>query len=427
MNFPSEQDAINKVSKIPIKTIIVGIVLLITGIAIFELVSGIYDVVPKGRYQVKQTWFFGDVDAKMDPGFWFTFGPTQSWPVAETFYFTADAHEGKKDDQSIEVQFNDGSLARISGTCRIVMPRSKDDAVALVTKKGFKSFEDVELKLALPTLRNALRRTANLMSARESYSEKQADFVNWARDQTANGLYETEEIFKTTKDPISGQEITKSFKQIKKDKNGTPQHQFNPLQGTGIVLDNFEVKEFRYDKTVREQIATQQQAYMAVETARANAAKAAQDKETIEAQGKAAVAAADYKEQEVKVRAVVQAKRDKETAEIQAQKEREVAKFLKEAAEQEKLATILRAEGESKARELKLKADDYQQMKIDAWKEVQFKWADAFAKRQVPSIIMGQTAGDQDSATLGTKSLLDVYLLKGLGIDMNIGVPAPRK
>jgi hypothetical protein len=428
-----EKPPVTIASKLPsgldfksIRLFVIVLVLLVIG---WKLIAGTYDTVPKGYYQIKQTWIVGTVDAKMTPGFWLTVGEVWNWPKAETFYFTSDKREGKPEDQSIEVRFNDGSLAQASGTCRVVLPKTRDEAISLVTDRGFRDFHDLEMKLILPVVRNSLRATANLMSARESYAEKRLDFINWSWDQIQNGLYDTEEISRQTKDLITGEIITKKVKVIRRNEKGDPVHHQNPLRGTGITLDNFEIKQFVYDKIVRDQIASQQQAYMSVETARANAAKAEQDALTVEAQGKARVVESKYQEEQTKVKAVVQAMKEKEVAEIGAQRQLQVAKLEKEASEQKKLSTILIAEGEARAKELKMKADNYEALKIETWKEAQFKWAEAFARRNVPHIVFSSnpTASDQDAATLGTKNLLDVMILNSLGVNIKGGQPQQGK
>lgn len=399
---------------------VLPIVVVLCIIVFAMIISGAYSIVPKGEYEVKQTWGTGTVDARMEPGFWLTFGSVERWPKAETFYFTADVREGKREDESIEVRFNDGSLCNVSGTCRIVLPKTKDEAMALVVDRGYKDFHDLELKLILPVVRNALRATANLMSARESYSEKRLDFINGAWDQIQFGLYETTEVSKEVKDPITGDIVVKKTKVVKKDKDGNPVRQRNPLSGTGIMLDNFEVKQFVYAPEVKKQIATQQQAYMAVETARANAARAEQDALTVEAQGKARVMGARYAAEQEKIRAVVKANKEKEVAEIAAKRKLEVARLDRLAAEQQKQAAISIAQGEAEARRLKLQADNYAAMKIKAWETAQANWAQAFAQRKVPTMILGSKGG-ADSDVLSMRRLVDIALgTKILGIDLNL-------
>ena len=179
---------------------------------------GLVQTVERGSYQVRQMIVTGEMRAKMEPGMWLKlFSNIVTWPTAETFFFTKDEAGDEGVDQTIEVRFNDGSLCDVSGTLRVVLPASEQQAIDLATKYGYADYTDLEQKLVLPVVRNALRLTANLMSARESYSEQRSDFVFWTWDQIQSGIYETEEETRKVVDPVSGQEVTKSFKIIKKD------------------------------------------------------------------------------------------------------------------------------------------------------------------------------------------------------------------
>jgi len=323
-------EAFNRIST---KTKVSLIVLLIIGLMSSILAGSIFDTVEKGTYQIKQAAITGEMSTKLEPGLWLQlFGDIQVWPKAETFYFTADSQEGESRDQSIEIRFNDGSICRISGTCRVVMPVTEQQTLDLVLKEGYRSHDDLQQKLILPVIRNSLRLTANLMSSRESYSDMRSDFIFWAWDQIQNGLYETSEETRKVKDLVSGEMVTKTFKIISKDETGRPIYQKNPFEGLGIKLSNFEVKTFVYSDKVRNQIEQQQEAFMAVATARANAQKAEQDALTEKAKGKNDVMKAKYVQEVEKTTAVVKAEADKETAEIQAQKEVTVAKLQKERA-----------------------------------------------------------------------------------------------
>ena len=240
--------------------------------------KGLVETVANGTYQIRQMVITGTMKAKMEPGMWLRlFSDIKTWPKAQTFFFTKDKEGGESADNSIEVRFNDGSLCDVSGTMRIILPSSEPQAIALISTYGYMDYKDLEQKLVLPVVRNALRLTSNLMSARESYSEQRADFVFWTWDQVQNGLYETTEETRKVVDPVSGQEVTKTFKIIKKDDGGSHVYQRNPLEGLGITLANFEVKLFDYTEKVRAQISTQQTALMAVATARAKAQQAEQE------------------------------------------------------------------------------------------------------------------------------------------------------
>jgi len=411
-----------------VKLSIVAVIILVAMTSLNNLV----ETVEKGTYQVKQAAVTGTMSAKMTPGLWMQwFGDIEPFPNQETFFFTSDSSEGGAHDQSVKVRFNDGSGAQISGTLRVIMPTSPTDAIDLVTKRGFKTYMDVEQKLILPTVRNALRMTANLMTARESYSEKRSDFNSHAWNQIENGIYETEEKWETKKDPITGKDVTRKVKVPKVDKNGNAIHQANPLEGTGIRLANFEIKDYVYEGKVKEQIAEQQKAMMAVATARANAEKAKQDALTIEEQGKADVMKAKYEEEQKKIRAVVDAEKVKQVAELNAEKALEVAKFDAKAAEQEKKANILRGQGEAERKKAVLAADGALAQKLETFQSVMGMWAEAYSKRKVPGYMIMSSGGDSKTGGIGGANALDMQntqfmttlnamLANQLGLDMGI-------
>ena len=392
--------------------IVFGVILILA----FSLGGRIVETVEKGTYQVKQAAITGTMSAKMTPGLWFqSFGDITSWQKAETFYFTADEQEGGSFDQSIEVRFNDGSLCHISGTMRIILPTGEEAAIALMTENSYNNYRELEKKLVLPVVRNALRLTANLMSARESYSEKRTDFIFWAWDQVQNGLYETTEETRKVTDIVSGEEVTKTFKIIRLGDNGEPLHQRDPLEGLDIRLANFEIKEFVYAKKVQEQIATQQEALMAVATARAQAQQAEQDALTREAKGKAQVMVAKYEEEEIKVRAVVQ-----------AQMQVEVADLERQAAEQTKQKEILLGQGEAERKRLVLDADGALAQKLATLEKVNAHWAAAYAKRQVPSMVMGGSSDGTDKATTDFSQMMQLLVAKQMGLDLSVPTGATR-
>ena len=415
--------------KMGLKSMItLGFVAVLVVVGLFSLPM-IVDTVEKGTYQVKQAAVTGAMDAKMTPGLWLqAWGDIDEWPKAETFFFTHDNDTaGDVDvDTSMEVRFNDGSMCKISGTARVIMPITKDEAIALTTIRGHKTYLDVQEKLIKPTVRNVLRSTANLMSARESYSEKRPDFVTWSRDQITNGVYVTEETTKEVKDLVTGEMIWKHVKKIKLGEDGLPMYQANPMADTGIELKNFEIKSFVYEKKVQLQISSQQEARMAVETAKAQAEKAEQDRLTIEAEGKAKVATAKYEEEQVKMRAVVVAQRDKEVKIIEGERIKEYAALERDAAKLQKERNILDGQGLAEKRKLVLAADGALKQKLATFESVQKYWADAYASRKVPAYYItgsggaGGESGNLDMETKIFQQNMNLLMLKQLGLDMTI-------
>jgi regulator of protease activity HflC (stomatin/prohibitin superfamily) len=400
-------------------------VMIGTGVVclLFALLLGnqLVSTVEKGTYQVKQAAITGTMTAHMQPGmFGQWFGDITIFPKAETFYFTHDKHEGETYDQSITVRFVDGSTCNISGTVRIVYPKTEAAAISLVTDHNFKSKDDVEMKLILPTLRNILRQTANMMTARESYAEKRADFVNFTWDQLENGAYETANEDREVVDPISGERKIQSFKVIQRGKDGKPLYRKSPMV-CGMTLENLEIKSFEYSKTVKKQIATQQEALMSVATAIAKAKRAEQEKIRAQAEGEANVMTSKYEKEQEKVKAVVKAQQDKEVAELHAEKEKNVAELDSKAAAFEKKANILRGEGEAMRKRAVMTADGALAKKLEAWVEAQKVWANAYSQRKVPSMYFaGGGKGDPDQKSINMETMMSVWLAKSIGLDMSV-------
>ena len=390
--------------------IVILVVVTLLGMNAFETVE-------KGTYQIRQFPVTGTLSVKMDPGMWCQcFGDVQTWPVSITFDFTRE--------HVIPTRFNDGSQSTVLGTVRVYMPKSEEKALELITKHGFRSINSVMEQLVFPHLGRVLRLTGNLMSAKESFDEKRADFDSMAFDQLLNGVYKTVTREKQITDPITGKKTTKKFKEILLDENGNFQREGNPLKGTGISFDAFRITAIKYPNVVETQIEAQRKAIMEVETARANAKKAEQDAKTIEMKGKADVMQSKYEKEQEKVKAIVEAQQQKEVAELHAAKELAVAKLMKMAAMEEKQRQILLGQGESERKKLVMNADGALAQKLEAWKEVNSYYAQAmkdYKGQWVPNVVM---SGGQNGQNLNAaQSLLDLFMVKtarDLSLDMSI-------
>ncbi len=235
-------------------------------------------------------------------------------------------------------------------------------------------------------------------------------------------------------DPVSGQEVTKTFKIIKKSAQGGPVYQRNPVEGLGITLVNFEVKLFDYTDKVRSQIGAQQTALMAVATARAKAQQAEQEALMAEAEGKANVAREKYKEEQKKVRAIVQAQErldvaelDKTRAIVQAKQRMEVADLDRRAAEQKKQEEILIGQGEAERKRLVLRADGALTQKLEAYVQAQQVWAGAYSQRQVPSLVMGGgNATNSDTGSADFAQMMQLLVARQMGLDLSVPKGAQR-
>lgn len=420
----------------PVKKAILLAILIIAIVAAFCCAPQLYENIHMGKYHITQSPFSGEITARMTPGpyaQWFS--SIEEFPVSETFFFTHDK-EGGSEDTSITVQFNDGSTCKISGTCRVDLPRDGELAKKLVTEHGYKNMDQIEDRLILPTIRRSLMLTANQMTAKESYAEKRSQFIADAWDQIINGVYIMKDVIEKVNDPISGKEVTRITKTPVVNEKGIRLREKNPFDDLGITLANFEVKSFLYEDKVKSQIAAQQQALMDVQTAKANLLKAEQDALTAEKQGQAKVMLAKYEEEQKKIRAEVQAQQDlsvatinaqklvdvankeKEQALIVANKEKDVASINLEAAKLEKQKLIELGTGQAEAKKLIMTADGALAQKLDALIKINEYWAKAFSTRPVPSIVTGGQ-GSTDKDTIGFMEILGAKAAKDLSVELN--------
>lgn len=386
----------------PIK--LAGMVIVLVLLGIFAL--NWWDTVEKGTYHINQAPFSGEVTAVMSPGtYQQRFSDVQVWDRATTYKFN------KNEGNAIHIRFNDGSECDVEGSVRVAFPSTGDGATALVTNLGYKSQDDVLNNLVIKAITNSLRLTANLMSARASYTTSRYDFNSWAADQMNNGIYVTEKYMGVTDDLISGGQVQKELSRVKMDSLNHKQYELSDVHKSGISFSNLEITSLDYDPKVREQIKSQQEALMAVETSRAEAQKAEQERLTIEAQGAAAVAQAKYEETQKAQVAIVAAERDRETA-----------KVLAEAAEQYKREQILRGEGDAARKRLVMEADGALEQKLATYEHVQqMKWQaiGAYAGSWVPSVQMGQQDGN-GSGLPPWLDLMGVNAARELGLDFNM-------
>ncbi len=335
----------------------------------------------------------------------------------------------------IKVQFAEGGHGDVSGSCRFDLPL--DEARMIDIHQTFGSQEAVQKQLVRSVVERSMYMTGPLMTSTESFSVRKPDLINLFEDQAVRGVFQTQQISREVDDPISGGKKWITVLDLRKDKDGNVLRQEeSPLVRFGVKLYNVSIVGIEYEQIVKEQISEQQKAIIAVQIAIANSKKAEQDVKTVAAQGAASAAKAQWEQEVVKARAVTEAKQQKEVAETQANREKvvaetaaqrdlNVAKLNNEAAEQTKQRLIKEGEGESTKRKMIMAADGALSLKLATFREVSFKYADAWANYKgniVPGVIFGQqggTAGGANSA-VGLVDLLMTKLAKDLSLDMSI-------
>ena len=343
-------------------------------------------------------------------------GPTPQWFGSTTSYrqrgTIAFKNEGEGYDNRLKIQFNEGGTARISGSINYELPA--DEGKLTEIHKKYPSQEALETSLIKPALNSSIYLTGTLMTSYESYKERRAQLVQYVEDTVQGGTYQTdtkEVEVQDDLDPTKKKRVT--IVEILKDAQGrfmrVNQGQLNQF---GVRTFNFAIESIDYDDTVEAQIKGQQAITMQVQTAIAEALRAQQAKITTEAQGAANAAEAKWA-QETKNATVV----------AEADGRRLAAEQDKLAAESEKQARILRAEGEATARQKLMAADGALDRKLQALERINNAWSQAFKDAKMPLVPNVHMGGDGagSNGMNGAQSLMNLLTIqtaKQLGVSV---------
>ena len=408
---------------------VIGIIVLIAGLII---IANLWERLDNSQIMVVQSPIAGKLTWHTTTGGikWQGFGHVTRYPKRSQFWFSSKEDQGKASDDAIKTRFNDGGHATISGSFSWDMPMDEKQLTDLHTKYG--SYVAIEQQLIRTLTEKAVYMTGPLMSSAESYASRRNDLLSFINDQMIHGVYRTQSTDEKTKDPMTGAEKTVKVVKLVEDENGQyAREDKSPVEEFGIKIFNLSFNEVMYDPDVEKQIQSQQQAVMQVQTAIANAKMSEQAAITAEKNGQANAATAKWAQEVIKATEVTKAEQEKQVAETaankekivemtQAEKRKGVAALDLETARLKKDAEIATGEGESKRRQLVMEADGALEKKLETYLKVNGLWADAYAKRQVPSVVMGENGGGQDTQSSNFMQMLTIKAAQDLALNMTL-------
>ena len=356
---------------------------------------------PNGGYK----WFLSP-GPKMQ---WF--GDVVRYTQRGTIFFKNTEETG---DDRLPIVFNDAGKGFISGSINYELPN--DESKLNEIHRRYPSQASLEESLVKPALNKSVYLTGTLMSSFESYKDRRSQLVQYVDDTVQNGVYQTDSREVTVTDDLDPTKTKRAtVVEILKSTGGqflrVDQGQLNVFS---IRTFNFAIEDLDYDERVDAQIQGQQQITMQVQTAIAQAVQANQQKLTAEAEGAANAARAKWEQETTNAKVVAEAD-GRRLAAVQD----------KLAAEQEKQARILRAEGESTARKLVMTADGALDRKLQALEKINQMWALSFEKGTrplTPSIVMGGGSGTNAiSGAQELMNLLTIQTARQLGVNITPG------
>jgi regulator of protease activity HflC (stomatin/prohibitin superfamily) len=318
-------------------------------------------------------------------------------------------------DGRLPISFNDRGTGKIKGSVNYELAA---DAVKLEEMyRRYPTQSSLEVSLIEPALKSSIYLTGQLMSSFESYSSRKSELVQYVEDQTQRGVYATRQVSREVADELDPtKKTTVTRAEIMEDNGQRRRTGGGELERYGVRVFNFAIEDLAYDDQVNDQIKAQQTITMAVQTSRAKALEAQQNEITTVSEGRAASAKAKAEQDALNAKIVAE-----------AEGRRLAAEQDKLAAEQERAARILRAQGEAEAARLAVSADNALKLKGDLWLESQKVWAAAFSNYQgamVPSVVMGGAGGSNAAGNAQTfMEILGAKAAKDLSLDLEMRAP----
>jgi len=377
---------------------IIAIAFVVLAIIFLVLARGIFQTNEAGYFQVKQAAITGNMSVRFAAGTYFQwFGTITEYKNVTTCGIGTHKGDGSADIDAVDVIFNDGSKAKISGLIRVKLPATSEGAINLKREyaNGFDHFIQSGI---VPIVNNAIKLSANLRSAQDAYTTL-ALFQQAVEDQLRNGIYKTKSD-KVNKVTSTGDVEEQRVTVLVYDENGQPLRTPNRLQQLGCEVLECVIDVPQFDAKVEEMIAKRKDEAMKTELAKQEAIRAKQDALTAEQQGLANVAKAKYEQEVEKVKEVTIAQKLYEVATLNAKQE-----------EQKKLAKIYEGQGIYEFNRLKVQAGLTPQEKMEWEYKIKVGVAEQLAKVNVPSIVV--TGGDKSGGVspmdaIGVNMLLDI-------------------
>ena len=382
------------------------IVAAVIGIVVLFMIPRIGEDVKNDKIVVCQYPFTGNMEYWTTPGFrWQWFGRITEYDKTRQLWFSDEEGEGGETpiDLDIPIVFNDGSKGRISGSLRVKLPLETQFLQKIQT--DYAGMNRLMQDLVRPTTVKAVFASGPLMSAFESYAAKKNDLIFFITDQLNNGVYRTRTSEQRVVDELTQSEKVVRVAEIIRDENapgGFSRQETSPFSYYGLDVSQLSISNIRYDQTVIDQIAAQQQANMQIQTSIAQSMEARQQAIRAEEQGKATAAEARWKQEAIKAVEVTRAEQAKEVARLEADQ----AKFVADKIIQEKRA-------EAEANRLMVAAGLPPLERATIEKETKIGIATALATYQgawTPYVVSGGSGsgGNQAMDAVGIKMMLDI-------------------
>lgn len=388
---------------------------------------------------------------------WKGFGRVNAWKKAITVQATneviSDDLENVESDSSsasaslptLNIMFLDQVDADAAATARFRLPTDKETFLEMTHE--YRTPENLLRTALVPAFKETLQATGSLMSAEEYYAGGRTEFNTEFDNQMANGIYLVKRIERQVEDETASSTASanasrpddqQQFGDKKKvvfvvekqlDETGTPLRKRQKFVDYGIQVVEARITDMQPNNKFIERMQLKQKASADRAIAREQRIQEEEQRLLAIAKGEREVAERQAEAKVEQIQKTTEAETEKQLALTSATQLKETATIAKETAalELEKAKIDAQrikalADAEAYKKQAVMRADNALAQKLEAEIAIQKVWAEAYAKRQVPTTVLGggENGASSDSAALSFMQLLTLDAAKRLSYNRDI-------
>lgn len=403
-------------------------------------------------YQTHIRTVFGDEKVVTDVGYttkWF--GRATPWKQAQTVQFVSKESVVETSDDffsnvaGYKIVFLGNVDGEVEASTRFRLPQGEQ---FLKIAREYRTPDNFVQMALVPAIKETLQSTASLMSADDYFAGARSEFGSEFENQLRQGQYVTKrkevvrsnvrnrnQLASASVGGAGGQELDDDTKRSDfvteklVDANGTPLRKQQQFIGMGVDVVEARITNIDPNPLYKQRMVKVQTALAELAVARQDRLKEEEQKLLVTARGEKEV---EQKRQETlrdQIEQTTKAQTEKQLAIINAEREKESAEIarltsaeLLEKAKIDAQATKTLADAEAYAKEAVIKADGALDKKLAAMVDINKVWADAASKAPVPSVMMG---GNNDGNSRQTEigqlmQIMAVKAARDLSVDMSV-------
>ncbi|MEC8429342.1 MAG: SPFH domain-containing protein, partial [Pseudomonadota bacterium] len=346
----------------------------------------------------------------------------------------------------MSIMFLDQVDAHAEATVRFSIPTDEESFLKLAHE--YRSPENLLRTALMPAFKETLQANASLMTAEEYYSGGRTQFNSEFENQMSNGIFlvKRHEVSVRASKRAKGSanvalgtdqeqygEDSKTIFEVKKvlGEDGLPKRKKQRFQNYGITVVSALVTDMRPNSKFVERMQLKQKASADRAIAREQRVQEEEQRLLAIARGEREVAERQAQAKVEQIQKTTEAETEKQLAITEAEKLKAQASISKETAQINLDKAIIEAEtkrtqadAEAYQKRVILKADNALAQKLEAEIEIQRLWAEAFAKRQVPTNVFGSGQGGtpvgSDAETKAFMQMLTLDAAKRLNYERDV-------